>query len=176
MDLSANSDDVVAVETRAGRRRRAGGTTSKHNEVTEHAICESGISSRWPLGIVVLIPLYFLVDLTGRQYPAPTDYPQFFYGFLAVAMAWQIVFLAIGSNPPASGRGSGSAVRTWAPLGRRRDGGRTRPSAGRSLSRGLRDVTQVHTGRVILTACAPLMTRDRRPCPRQVSRGTIGTS
>jgi len=50
-------------------------------------------------GIVVLIPLYFLVDLTGRQYPAPTDYPQFFYGFLSVAMAWQIAFLVIGSNP-----------------------------------------------------------------------------
>jgi hypothetical protein len=25
--------------------------------------------------------------------------PQFFYGFLSVAMAWQIAFLVIGSNP-----------------------------------------------------------------------------
>lgn len=50
-------------------------------------------------GIVVLTPLYFLVDLTGRQYAAPVDYPQFFYGFLSVAMAWQIAFLVIGSNP-----------------------------------------------------------------------------
>jgi hypothetical protein len=50
-------------------------------------------------GILVLTPLYFLVDLTGRQYQAPTDYPQFFYGFLSVAMAWQIAFLVIGSNP-----------------------------------------------------------------------------
>ena len=50
-------------------------------------------------GIVVLTPLYFLVDLTGRQYGAPMDYPQFFYGFLSVAMAWQIAFLMIGSNP-----------------------------------------------------------------------------
>ena len=50
-------------------------------------------------GIVVLIPLYFLVDVTGRQYAAPVDYPQFFYGFLSVAMAWQIAFLVIGSNP-----------------------------------------------------------------------------
>ena len=50
-------------------------------------------------GIVVLTPLYFLVDLTGRQYAAPTDYPQFFYGFLSVAMAWQIAFLVIGSSP-----------------------------------------------------------------------------
>jgi len=50
-------------------------------------------------GIVVLTPLYFLVDLTGRQYAAPADYPQFFYGFLSVAMAWQFAFLVIGSNP-----------------------------------------------------------------------------
>ena len=50
-------------------------------------------------GIAVLTPLYFLVDLTGRRYPAPMDYPQFFYGFLSVAMAWQIAFLVIGSSP-----------------------------------------------------------------------------
>src|SRR5213083_2176477 len=50
-------------------------------------------------GIAVLTPLYFLVDLTGRQYGPPTDYPQFFYGFLSVAMAWQIAFLVIGSSP-----------------------------------------------------------------------------
>ena len=50
-------------------------------------------------GIVVLTPLYFLLDVTGRQYASPTAYPQFFYGFLAVAMAWQIAFLVIGSNP-----------------------------------------------------------------------------
>ena len=50
-------------------------------------------------GIIVLTPLYFLLDVTGRQYAPPTSYPQFFYGFLAVAIAWQIAFLVIGSNP-----------------------------------------------------------------------------
>ena len=50
-------------------------------------------------GIAVLTPLFFLVDLTGRPYSAPTDYPHFYYGFLAVAMAWQIAFLVIASNP-----------------------------------------------------------------------------
>jgi hypothetical protein len=50
-------------------------------------------------GIVVLTPLYFLHDITGRQYAPPTTYPQFFYGFLSVAMAWQIAFLVIGSSP-----------------------------------------------------------------------------
>ena len=50
-------------------------------------------------GIVVLTPLYFLIDISGRQYAAPTTYPQFVYGFLSVAMAWQIAFLMIGTSP-----------------------------------------------------------------------------
>ena len=50
-------------------------------------------------GIAVLTPLFFLVDITGRPYPAPTDYPHFFYGFLAVALAWQLVFLIIATDP-----------------------------------------------------------------------------
>jgi hypothetical protein len=50
-------------------------------------------------GIAVLTPLFWLVDVTGRHYPPPADYPHFFYGFLSVAMAWQIAFLVIGSNP-----------------------------------------------------------------------------
>lgn len=50
-------------------------------------------------GIIVLTPFYLLLDVTGRQYAPPTAYPQFFYGFLAVAIAWQIAFLVIGSNP-----------------------------------------------------------------------------
>ena len=50
-------------------------------------------------GIAVLTPFYWLVDVTGRHYDAPTTYPHFFYGFVAVALAWQIAFLVIGSNP-----------------------------------------------------------------------------
>jgi hypothetical protein len=50
-------------------------------------------------GIAVLTPLYWLVDITGRRYLAPADYPHFFYAFFSVAMAWQIAFLIIGSNP-----------------------------------------------------------------------------
>jgi hypothetical protein len=37
--------------------------------------------------------------VTGRPYLPPANHPQFFYGFLSVAMAWQIAFLVIGSNP-----------------------------------------------------------------------------
>jgi hypothetical protein len=50
-------------------------------------------------GIAVLMPFYWLVDLTGRRYSAPTEYPHFFYGFFAVALVWQIAFLVIGFQP-----------------------------------------------------------------------------
>jgi hypothetical protein len=50
-------------------------------------------------GIVVLTPFFWLVDITGRHYPSPVEYPQFFLGFFAITAAWQIAFLLIGSNP-----------------------------------------------------------------------------
>ena len=50
-------------------------------------------------GIVVLTPLYWLVEVTGRQYSPPANHPHFFYGFLSVAMVWQIAFLVIGARP-----------------------------------------------------------------------------
>ena len=52
-------------------------------------------------GIGVLAPFFWLVDVTGRVYDPPTAYPHFFYGFVAVALAWQIAFLVIASNPAA---------------------------------------------------------------------------
>src|SRR3954470_20767428 len=50
-------------------------------------------------GLAVLTPFYWLVDITGRHYSPPAEYPHFFYGFFAVALAWQIGFLVIGSDP-----------------------------------------------------------------------------
>jgi hypothetical protein len=50
-------------------------------------------------GIAVLTPFYWLVDVTGRHYATPMEYPHFFYGFLDVAMAWQFAFLVIGTSP-----------------------------------------------------------------------------
>jgi hypothetical protein len=50
-------------------------------------------------GLIVLTPAFFLFDEVGRQHGSAVTYPQFFYGFLAVALAWQFAFVAIGSNP-----------------------------------------------------------------------------
>ena len=55
-------------------------------------------------GILVLTPLYFLFDRIGRQDPPPITHPGFYYGFVGVALAWQIAFLIIAPTPCASAR------------------------------------------------------------------------
>jgi hypothetical protein len=50
-------------------------------------------------GIIVLTPLYFMFDLVGRWYPPPVTHPDFYYGFLAITLAWQVGFLVIGRDP-----------------------------------------------------------------------------
>jgi len=50
-------------------------------------------------GLVVLVPQYFLEDKTGRDFPPSITHPEFFYGFIGVAIAWQIAFLIISREP-----------------------------------------------------------------------------
>jgi len=50
-------------------------------------------------GLIVLSPLYFLEGVIGRQTPPPITHPEFFYGFTGMALAWQVVFLVIASDP-----------------------------------------------------------------------------
>jgi len=50
-------------------------------------------------GLLVLAPIYFLFDRIGADYPPAITHPEFFYGFLAITVPWQLAFLVIGSNP-----------------------------------------------------------------------------
>ncbi len=50
-------------------------------------------------GIVVLTPLYWMTDKIGRQYPPPITHLDFFFGFLAVTIAWQVAFMVIAWDP-----------------------------------------------------------------------------
>jgi hypothetical protein len=47
-------------------------------------------------GLLVLVPQYFLEP----QIDPPLVHPEHFYGFVGVAVAWQVAFLIIGCNPP----------------------------------------------------------------------------
>jgi hypothetical protein len=50
-------------------------------------------------GVLIIAPLYFMFDLIGRQDPPPITHPAFFYGFVGLALAWQIAFFFIAGDP-----------------------------------------------------------------------------
>jgi len=50
-------------------------------------------------GVLVLPPLYFLYDYVGRTDPPAITHPQFYYGFVGVGLAFQLVFFLIASDP-----------------------------------------------------------------------------
>jgi hypothetical protein len=51
------------------------------------------------LGILALAPMYLLETQFGIDNPPPITHPEFYYGFIGIALAFQIVFLIIASDP-----------------------------------------------------------------------------
>lgn len=50
-------------------------------------------------GLVVMAPQYFLEEMTGREYPPPITHPEFYYGFIGVTLAWQVLFILLARDP-----------------------------------------------------------------------------
>jgi hypothetical protein len=50
-------------------------------------------------GLIVVLPLYFLEEKTGRDYPPPITHPEYYYGFVGVTAAWQVLYLLVSTNP-----------------------------------------------------------------------------
>jgi hypothetical protein len=50
-------------------------------------------------GMLVITPLYFMFNLISRNDPPPITHPGFFYGFAGAALAWQIAFFFIATDP-----------------------------------------------------------------------------
>ena len=50
-------------------------------------------------GVILLAPLYFMLDLIGREDPPPITHPAFFYGFAGLGLAWQVAFFIIARDP-----------------------------------------------------------------------------
>jgi len=55
------------------------------------------IAAIW--GFLIITPLYFMFSLIGEKDPPPITHPAFFYGFVGVALAWQIAFIFIARDP-----------------------------------------------------------------------------
>jgi hypothetical protein len=50
-------------------------------------------------GLLALLPQYFLEEKTGRDYPPAITHPEYYYGFIGVAVAWQVLFLLLARDP-----------------------------------------------------------------------------
>ena len=50
-------------------------------------------------GLLLLPPMLFLEEQIGIDNPPAITHPEYFYGFLSVAIAWQVLFLFIAQDP-----------------------------------------------------------------------------
>ena len=50
-------------------------------------------------GIVVLAPLYFMLRTVNLHAPPAITHPEFYYGFVGVALVWQFAFILIATDP-----------------------------------------------------------------------------
>lgn len=50
-------------------------------------------------GLIGLIPQYFMEGMVGRDFPPAITHPEHYYGFIGVALAWQVFFFIIARDP-----------------------------------------------------------------------------
>ena len=50
-------------------------------------------------GLLALVPQYFFESKIGIDAPPAITHPEFFYGFIGVGIAFQLVFLVISRDP-----------------------------------------------------------------------------
>ena len=51
------------------------------------------------VGLLTILPMYFLYDTIGRQDPPALNHPQIYFGFVGVTSVWQILFLVLSIDP-----------------------------------------------------------------------------
>jgi hypothetical protein len=50
-------------------------------------------------GLIVVLPLYFMEEKTGRDFPPAITHPEYYYGFAGVTAAWQVLYLFLSTDP-----------------------------------------------------------------------------
>jgi hypothetical protein len=50
-------------------------------------------------GLLVITPLYFLIGTIGQKDPPAITHPGSYYGFVGCALAWQVAFCFMATDP-----------------------------------------------------------------------------
>ena len=50
-------------------------------------------------GLLTLAPIYLMEKTIGEQTPPAITHPEYFYGFLGVGLAWQVLFPVLAMDP-----------------------------------------------------------------------------
>ena len=50
-------------------------------------------------GILMVVPHYFMEQQIGFDFPPAITHPEYFYGFVGVTLAWQVLFLVLSTDP-----------------------------------------------------------------------------
>ena len=50
-------------------------------------------------GLMALVPMYFMEAQIGIDTPPAITHPEYFYGFIGVAVAFQLVFIIVSTDP-----------------------------------------------------------------------------
>lgn len=50
-------------------------------------------------GLTILAAHAFMEERVGRDHPPPITHPEYFYGFVGIALVWQVAFLVIARDP-----------------------------------------------------------------------------
>ena len=50
-------------------------------------------------GVLVLVPQYFLLEKNGQDFPPAITHAEYYYGFVGIALVFQLIFFVISTNP-----------------------------------------------------------------------------
>jgi len=56
-------------------------------------------TAAWIYGLAALVPMYLFEERVMALMPPALAHPEFYYGFIGVALAWQLLFAAIAREP-----------------------------------------------------------------------------
>ena len=69
------------------------------NREKNHEVCQNCFWDRGDLRPAGACPDVFSGNKIGKQTPPEITHPEYFYGFIGVALAWQFAFLTISTDP-----------------------------------------------------------------------------